>query len=62
MHSAHHLEPPPVHLATDEVLLGVEYSTPSTVEPRQRQCMLLNVMHKWEEDTLSTFNSFFKTE
>jgi hypothetical protein len=44
MHSAHHLEPPPVHLATDEVLLGVEYSTPSTIEPRQGQCMLLNVM------------------
>jgi len=23
------------HLATNEVLLGVEYSTPPTIEPRQ---------------------------
>jgi hypothetical protein len=35
MHSAHHLEPPPVFLAIDEVLLGVEYSTPFTIEQRQ---------------------------
>jgi hypothetical protein len=45
MHSAYHLELPPIHLVTDEVMLSVEYSTLSYVEPRQRQCKLLNVMN-----------------
>jgi hypothetical protein len=45
----HSVEPPPIHLATDKVVLDVEYSTPSTAEPRPRpletvQCMPLNVM------------------
>jgi len=35
----------PCSVVTDEVLLGVEYSTPSTVEQRQPQCLLLNVMY-----------------
>ncbi len=33
MHSAHHLGTPLVQLATDEVLLGVEYAAPSIVGP-----------------------------
>lgn len=35
VHPAHHIELPPIYLAIDEALLGAEYSTPSTIEPRQ---------------------------
>jgi len=35
IHLAHHIEPPLVHLAIDEKLLSVKYSTPSTIELRQ---------------------------
>ena len=36
MHAVHHFEPPPVHLTIDEVLLDVEYSTPSTKDNDKR--------------------------
>jgi len=32
MHPTHHIEPPPIYLAIDEVLLDVKYSTKSTIE------------------------------
>jgi len=44
MHPPHHIEPPPIRLAIDEVLLNVEYSTLSTIEPRHWQCILLNLI------------------
>jgi len=31
MHHAYHIGPPSIHLAIDEVLLGVEYFTTSTI-------------------------------
>ena len=42
MHSAHHLEPPPANLATHALLLGEQYSTPSTMH--DTECHVRNLL------------------
>jgi len=43
MHLAHHIEPPLVHLAIDEALLGMEFFTPSKLNDCRAKAMIVHV-------------------